>query len=271
MDKVAFPSSEVAQASFSINPKYGQITLYMRGVHIGGVAEPVTNITIKMNVLPNDIVYETINSNFIGADIARTANIKKVSGVNDGTNWTRLTIGSDTYGLAGGSGPQGPIGPEGPQGPIGPQGPKGDKGDTGEQGPIGPQGPVGPQGPKGDPGEVPSDVATKTYVSEQLATKQDVISDLADIRSGAALGATAVQPAALSEYSKTSELATVAVSGNYNDLIDKPLFDYTTDIVQDSSKLLKTVYGGNSITFVNDNNPGSIVDHTVDLSLPDLA
>ena len=97
-----------------------------------------------------------------------------------------------------------------------------------------------------------------------LNAKQDVISDLDTIRSGAAAGSTAVQP-----YS----LANVATSGSYNDLIDKPtfaVFNYTNDIVQDSSKLLNTVYGGNSLTFVNDNNPGSIVDHTVDVSLPDL-
>ena len=80
-------------------------------------------------------------------------------------------------------GPQGPKGDTGPQGPVGPQGiqgiqgPKGDKGDTG---PEGPQGPIGPQGPKGDPGEVPQDVATKTYVSEQLATKQDKLNSYSD-------------------------------------------------------------------------------------------
>ena len=112
-------------------------------------------------------------------------------------------------GAPGTPGQQGPIGPQGPQGPIGPQGPagkdgtvsfdeltpeqidmlKGPKGDTGEQGPTGPQGPkgdtgpqgpVGPQGPKGDPGEVPPDVATKTYVSEQLATKQDKLDAYSD-------------------------------------------------------------------------------------------
>lgn len=44
-------------------------------------------------------------------------------------------------------------------------------------------------------------------------SKQDTISDLATIRSGAAHGATAVQP---------SDLATVATSGNYDDLINKP-------------------------------------------------
>lgn len=58
-----------------------------------------------------------------------------------------------------------------------------------------------------------SDAATKGYVDNEVAGKQDVISDLATIRSGAAAGATAVQP---------SDLATVATSGSYNDLLNKP-------------------------------------------------
>ena len=52
-----------------------------------------------------------------------------------------------------------------------------------------------------------------TAVAGAISTKQDTISDLATIRSGAAAGATAVQP---------SSLATVATSGSYNDLSDKP-------------------------------------------------
>ena len=41
------------------------------------------------------------------ANIAKTSDIPAaVSGTNDGTNWTSLTIGSDTYGLAGGGGQQ---------------------------------------------------------------------------------------------------------------------------------------------------------------------
>lgn len=52
-------------------------------------------------------------------------------------------------------------------------------------------------------------VATQT----DLAGKQDTISDLATIRSGAAEGATAVQP---------GDLATVATTGSYDDLVDKP-------------------------------------------------
>lgn len=55
-------------------------------------------------------------------------------------------------------------------------------------------------------------------VYDALATKQDIISDLATIRSGAAAGATAVQP---------SDLATVATTGNYNDLLNKPTIPTT--------------------------------------------
>lgn len=55
--------------------------------------------------------------------------------------------------------------------------------------------------------------ATKSEVTTGLATKQDTISDLATIRSGAADGATAVQP---------GDLATVATTGSYSDLTSKP-------------------------------------------------
>lgn len=55
--------------------------------------------------------------------------------------------------------------------------------------------------------------ATNSALTTGLATKQDTISDLATIRSGAAAGATAVQP---------GDLATVATSGSYNDLSNKP-------------------------------------------------
>lgn len=55
--------------------------------------------------------------------------------------------------------------------------------------------------------------ATKSEVNTGLASKQDTISDLSTIRSGAAAGATAVQP---------GDLATVATTGDYNDLSNKP-------------------------------------------------
>lgn len=50
--------------------------------------------------------------------------------------------------------------------------------------------------------------------------KQDVISDLATIRSGAGAGATAVQP---------GDLATVATTGSYNDLSNKPTIPTVND------------------------------------------
>ena len=58
-----------------------------------------------------------------------------------------------------------------------------------------------------------SNYVTTTQLNTSLSGKQDTISDLVDIRSGASKGATAVQPGSLS---------TVATSGNYNDLSNKP-------------------------------------------------
>lgn len=55
--------------------------------------------------------------------------------------------------------------------------------------------------------------ATTGVMDAALSHKQDTIQDLADIRSGAVAGAAAVQP---------GDLATVATSGSYNDLEDKP-------------------------------------------------
>lgn len=58
--------------------------------------------------------------------------------------------------------------------------------------------------------------------------KQDTITDLADIRSGAAKGATAVQPEDVmgivneEGFVTAEDLAGVATSGSYNDLVDKP-------------------------------------------------
>lgn len=55
-----------------------------------------------------------------------------------------------------------------------------------------------------------------TYQTLDLSGKQDIISDLEDIRSGAALGTTSVQP---------NSLSTVATSGSYSDLSNKPTID----------------------------------------------
>ncbi len=62
-------------------------------------------------------------------------------------------------------------------------------------------------------GDIEGDIENQTDLQNALNAKQATISDLETIRSGAALGATAVQP---------GDLATVATTGAYNDLTGKP-------------------------------------------------
>ena len=62
-------------------------------------------------------------------------------------------------------------------------------------------------------GDNSTNAATTAYVDTGLSGKQNTISDLSTIRSGASAGATAVQPA---------DLATVATTGAYSDLSGTP-------------------------------------------------
>ncbi len=83
-------------------------------------------------------------------------------------------------------------------------------------------------------GDIPdvdtSTLATKTELSQGLATKQDTIGDLDTIRAGAAKGATAIQEhQSLEGYAKTADLAKVATSGSYEDLSDKPTIPDTSN------------------------------------------
>lgn len=107
LENVSFPDlPSISNATFVIQPQDEKIYIICNQLteSNGG---PIIYITICMNV-NDESVYEPIDDRFIGTDIARTADIKNVSGVNDGTNWTSLTIGSDTYGLASG-GSSGPV------------------------------------------------------------------------------------------------------------------------------------------------------------------
>ena len=75
----------------------------------------------------------------------------------------------------------------------------------GEPGAIGPRGPEGPQGPKGEPG------ATGSVAEVAYAGEGDVVTDLLLDKTTSKLTA-----------GKNIKLATVARSGSYNDLTDKP-------------------------------------------------
>ena len=87
--------------------------------------------------------------------------------------------------------------------------------------------------------------------------KQDTISDLATIRAGATLGATAVQP---------SDLATVATSGSYNDLSDKPTIpSEVTESTVSGWGFTKNV---GTVTSVNNTQP---VNGNVTISIPDTS
>ena len=85
--------------------------------------------------------------------------------------------------LTGERGPQGETGPKGDTGATGPQGPQGERGPQGPQGETGPQGPAGVQ-VNADWNE--TDTSSKAYILHK------------------------------------PNLATVATSGSYNDLINKP-------------------------------------------------
>lgn len=121
-----------------------------------------------------------------------------------------------------------------PQGLQGDKGDKGDKGDTGAK---------GEKGEQGDPvtitldgvvyesedgnitlpdypntaiwGNVSGDIEDQSDLMAEFAKKQDVISDLGTIRAGALDGASALQ---------SNDVATVALTGSYTDLINLPDF-----------------------------------------------
>lgn len=145
-------------------------------------------------------------------------------------------------------GPQGEPGPQGPKGDTGEQGPKGDQG---EQGPIGPE---GPQGPAGSDAEVTKEnveavltgeITTHTH-DDRYYTEQEIDEKLSNlpptyelpIASDSVLGGVkvgeglAITPEGILSANVTEiswegitdkpNFATVATSGSYTDLINKP-------------------------------------------------
>lgn len=80
-------------------------------------------------------------------------------------------------------------------------------------------------------GLTPSAGIINTIYEAILDSKQDTITDLEDIREGASKGATSVQPDDISEFITAEDVATVATSGSYEDLTDKPVYITDFDVL----------------------------------------
>lgn len=150
-------------------------------------------------------------------------------------------------------------------GPIaGVKGDKGDKGDPGEQGAVGPQ---GPQGPKGDPGEgavdsvngktgavtidaadvgaLPDDTVIPEKTSD-LTNDSNFVVDSSYVHTDNNYDSTSKSivdgvTAALAAKANTADLAAVATSGSYADLLNKPTMPSAlADLSDDATHRLVT-------------------------------
>lgn len=93
-------------------------------------------------------------------------------------------------------------------------------------------------------------------IQTQISNKQDTISDLETIRSGASAGATAVQP---------GDLATVATSGSYTDLLNKP----TIPTVNNATLTIQK-NGTNVATFTANSSSNATANITVPTQASDI-
>lgn len=110
-------------------------------------------------------------------------------------------------------------------------------------GPPGPQGPEGVQGPKGDKGDS-VDAYTRDQIDTMMAAKQNLIADLAAIRSGANAGATAVQPSELSAYAKTADVASTYETKAAAALLE-------AELINSISRKQDTLVSGQNIKTIN--------------------
>lgn len=172
------------------------------------------------------------------ANLPATATEGTVMATDDGL-WQYLDGVWSKYG----EGTQGPTGPQGPQGETGPQGEQGPKGDTGETGPQGPQGIQGPTGPTGPTG------ADGTPVQKLTQAQYDALSEKDPNMIYIITDATAID---MDDYVESSDLATVATSGSYNDLTNKPTIP-TVDVTSAGNN---TFSGTN--TFTNTTNMSEV-------------
>lgn len=171
-----------------------------------------------------------------------------------------------------------------PQGLQGDKGDKGDKGDTGAK---------GEKGDTGDPvtitldgvvyesedgnitlpdypntaiwGNVSGDIEDQSDLMAEFATKQDVISDLGTIRAGALDGSTALQSNDVAIVALTGsytdlinlpDFKTVAITGSYTDLANKPTIGTATLTIQKNGTTIDTF------------NANATVSKTIDIEVP---
>ena len=83
---VSFPDLNISNATFRIQPQYSQIFITGNQL-VDSSSQPITNITISMDITEEN-VYTTIDSNFIGADIARTADVSTAISNQTKETWT---------------------------------------------------------------------------------------------------------------------------------------------------------------------------------------
>lgn len=120
---------------------------------------------------------------------------------------------------------------------TGPKGEKGEKGDTGDEGLRGPQGPQGPQGSRGADGRngitfFPSLSADGelSWTNDGGATNPAAVS-LKGPKGDPGKDGT-VEGYDLSTFVEKGSLSSVAFSGSYNDLTDKPEMPTVTNVAQ---------------------------------------
>ena len=183
--------------------------------------------------------------------------------------WNYVTDFSGATGIQGPQGPQGLQGPQGEQGIQGIQGPKGDtgvKGDTGATGPQGPQGETGETGAQGKSAyQVAVDngyVGTEAQWLASLVGPQGPAGASAWGQIGGTLSDQTDLKNALDAKANSSSLATVATSGSYADLTNKPtnVSSFTNDAGyltqhQDISGKVNTTDIVNDVIHTDTNKP----------------
>ena len=121
-----------------------------------------------------------------------------------------------------------------------------------------------------------ADYATTSAMNTALADKQDTISDIATIRSGAAAGATAVQPATLSSYPTTEQMNAAIAAAELDGEVDLSAYSTTEQInalladKQDTISDIATIRSG-AAAGATAVQPATLENYATTASLSDYA